>query len=120
MGDDDAVTELVRRVVRGESSYRELTSVGFEISLDPPALRGGSMPLGDLSLSDLATGLLHHWTLGTELRDWAIVMLMASDIQFVEAETPDEEALLDAVWSASANEPLSDDSIAVVLRLASA
>lgn len=44
----------------------------------------------------------------------------ATDIQFVEAETPDEEALLDSVWSASANEPLSDGSIAVALRLASA
>ncbi|MGE0308469.1 MAG: hypothetical protein AB7Q27_22235 [Acidimicrobiia bacterium] len=45
---------------------------------------------------------------------------MASDIQFVEAETPDEEALLDALWSASENEPLSESTIAVAHRVARA
>jgi hypothetical protein len=120
MGSSDKALEPVRRVVRGDASYRELSTVGFEVTLDPPALRGPSMEIAELPLRDLATGLLDHWTLGTDLHDWATVMLMASVIQFAEAESDDETALLSALWSASANEPLTEAAIAVARRVASA
>jgi hypothetical protein len=120
MHSSDETTELVRRVVRGEVSYRELSAVGFDLTIDPPTLRGPSLHIGELPLRDLAIGLLHHWTRGTDLHDWATVMLMASDIQFVEAESEDEAALLDALWAASANEPLTEAAIAVARRVASA
>jgi hypothetical protein len=72
----------------------------------------------ELPLADLAAGLLRQWALGTTLREWAAVVLMLSDVQFQEAESPDEDRLLDAVWSASAGEPVPDDALRLARQLA--
>jgi hypothetical protein len=90
-----------------------LTSEVGGLRLDAAVSEGMELPL-----ADLAAGLLRQWALGTTLREWAAVVLMLSDVQFQEAESPDEDRLLDAVWSASAGEPVPDDALRLARQLA--
>jgi hypothetical protein len=115
---DDA--DVLRAFVRGEVSTDALTRLGYNLTgevgwlrLDAPVSEGVELPL-----ADLAAGLLRQWALGTTLREWAAVVLMLSDVQFQEAESPDEDLLLDALWSGSAGEPVPDDALRLARRLA--
>jgi hypothetical protein len=111
---------VVRAVVRGERPIDDLAQVGVLVKntergrrIDVPAGFGVALPL-----QDLAVGLLASWARGTELRDWATVMLMLSDVEFAEMDSSDYEMLLEALWAASAGEELPEESIAVARRLA--
>jgi hypothetical protein len=111
---------VVRAVVRGERPIDDLAHVGVLIKqteqgrrIDVPAELGVALPL-----QDLAAGLLTSWARGTDLRDWATVMLMLSDVEFAEKDSSDYEILLEALWAASAGEELPEEWIVVARRLA--
>jgi hypothetical protein len=115
---DDA--DVLRAFVRGEVSTDAVTRLGYNVMgevgglcLDAPVREGVELPL-----ADLAAGLLRQWALGTTLRQWAAVVLMLPEVQFQEAEGPDEDQLLDALWSASAGEPVPDDALRLARQLA--
>jgi hypothetical protein len=114
---DDA--DVLRAFVRGEVSTDALARLGYNLTgqvgalrLDAPVSEGVELPL-----ADLAAGLLRQWALGTTLREWAAVVLMLSDVQFQEAESTDEDRLVDALWSASAGEPVPDDALRLARHL---
>ncbi|HEX5614868.1 MAG TPA: hypothetical protein VFZ83_06895 [Acidimicrobiia bacterium] len=116
-------TERVRRIVRGEVSCRDLSALGVSLTETEDGQQltySRRLILDALPLSDLAIGLHAHWRMGTELREWATAMLMLSDIQFVEAESSDEEALLEGLWAAAAGEAIDESTLALARRLASA
>jgi hypothetical protein len=115
---DDAY--VLRAFVRGELSTDALARLGYSLTgqvgalrLDAPVSEGVELPL-----AELAAGLLRQWVLGTTLREWAAVVLMLSDVQFQEAKSTDEDRLLDALWSASAGEPVPDDALRLARQLA--
>jgi hypothetical protein len=114
---DDA--DVLRASVRGGVSTDALARLGYNLTSEGGGLRLDT-PVSErveLQLADLAAGLLRQWALGTTLREWAAVVLMLSDVQFQEAESPDE-ARLDAVWSASAGELVPDDALRLARQLA--
>jgi hypothetical protein len=101
-------TDVLRAFVHGEVSTDALARLGYNLTGQVGALRLNA-PVAEgveLPLADLAAGLLRQSALGTTLREWAAVVLMLSDVQFQEAESTDEDRLLDALWSASAGEPV--------------
>ena len=44
-------------------------------------------------------------------------MLMVDAIQFVEADSPQEGQLLDAVWAAMTDQPIDDDALDLARQL---
>lgn len=93
-----------------------------EASSARPARATWSSPLTSppsASLSDLAHGLLVHWNRGATLQDWASIVLCLYVIQFVEAESPEEDRLLEALWQASTRGPIADHDLALARTLTS-
>ena len=113
---------LFRRVVRGEEAPEALEQLGVRIvrtngsvMVTPPE----DITLAPYPLSDLARGLLVNWAVGTELPAWATTMLMVDAITFVEADSPQEGRLLDAVWAAMTDQPIDDDALDLARQLVS-
>jgi hypothetical protein len=113
---------LIRRVVRGEEAPETLEQLGVRIvtsngsvRVTPPA----NITVAPYPLSDLARGLLVNWAVGTGLPTWATTMLMVDAIQFLEADSPHEAQLLDAVWAAMTDQPIDDDALDLARRLIS-
>jgi hypothetical protein len=52
------------------------------------------------------------------MQEWAAVVLAVDVIQFVERESPSEDRLLEALWSASAGGPITNDALAPADSLA--
>ena len=107
-------------VVRGERPIDELAHVGVLVA-DTEHGRRIEVPAGfvvALPLVDLAVGLIASWARGTQLREWAAVMLMLSNIEFSDMDSSDYEMLLEALWAASAGEEIPEESLAVAKRLA--
>jgi len=111
---------LIRRVLRGEEAPEVLERLGVRfgtrngsVTVTPPS----SLAIPPCPLSDLAHGLLTHWALGTGLAAWATTVLMIDAIQFVEADTPREGRLLDAVWAAMTGEPIDDEALDLAREL---
>jgi hypothetical protein len=114
---------LLRGLVRGDQDPLDVVqrlegiasgSAGsLCLQLDP------DFPTVELPLSDLAHGLLVHWSRGSTLQQWASAVLCLSDIQFVEAESPDKDRLLEALWDASAGQPIADHDVALARALTS-
>jgi hypothetical protein len=111
---------VLRAFVRGEVSTDALAPLGYNLTGEVGArcLDSSVTTSVELPLADLAAGLLRQWAMGTTVREWASVVLMLSNVQFLEAESHDEERLLDALWSASAGEPVSDDVLTLARQLA--
>jgi hypothetical protein len=118
---DAATIRVLRRLVRGEEDPRaavEALGIKFHDSSGAMALEvPADVDVVELPLSDLARGLLAHWTRGTSLREWASLVLMLDIIQFFEAESPEEDRLVKALWAASAGEDLDEGSLAVARAL---
>lgn len=113
---------LIRRVVRGEEAPEALEQVGVRIETRNGSIKVTSpidMSIAPYPLSDLARGLLVNWAVGTDLPRWATTVLMVDAIQFVEADSPQEGRLLDAVWAAMTDQPIDDDALDLARRLTS-
>jgi hypothetical protein len=112
-----AADASLRQLVRGEDEpLKVVQQLGGSLSGQPGLLRvdlPADVPVVELPRSDLAHGLLRHWSRGTSLQEWATVVLAVDVIQFVERESPSEDRLLEALWSASAGEPIADDALAL-------
>lgn len=111
------VSEALRRFVRGDAGLQALYAIGVAIGADGAAVSVPALDAEELPLSDLAHGLLQRLTAGIDLRTWARVVLALSDVQFIEAETADEETLLDGVWTAAAGEPIPEAALLIACRL---
>lgn len=114
--------ELLRGVLRGELDVERLAEVGIEIEEHPGGLRVSTalQHADEFALADLAAGLLSHWARVSSLRRWASVVLMVDAFQFEEAESEEEQVLLDALWSASAGEQVDDAALNLARALSSA
>jgi hypothetical protein len=114
---DDA--DVLRAFVRGEVPTDALARLGYNLTGEVGALqtlrlsRAWSCRWRILLPDCFAIGAL-----GTTPGEWAAVVLMLADVQFQEAESPDEDRLLDALWSASVGEPVPDDAVRLAHQLA--
>jgi hypothetical protein len=111
--------EVARAVVRGDRPVDALADVGIGIE-NTAAGRRVTTPAGflvQLPLADLAFGLLASWARSTELRDWASVIMMVSDIEFADIETDDGVTLLDALGAAAAEEEVPEQALDVARKL---
>lgn len=111
--------EVARAVVRGDRPVEALANLGIEIE-NTGAGRRVTTPAGfliHLPLADLAFGLLASWARGTELRDWASIIMMASDIEFDDIETDYGVTLLDALGAAAAGEEVPEEALDVARKL---
>lgn len=110
---------LLRGVLRGEVDIERLTHIGVEIEADGGGLRISTavQHADEFTLADLATELVTHWARGTSVRRWASVILMVDAFQFEEAESEEEQILLDALWTASAGEPIDDAALNLAREL---
>lgn len=112
--------EIVRAVVRAEQPVDTLADVGVLVD-NVDGVRRIEVPAGFavmLPLVDLAVGFVASWATGTELREWATVMLMLSDVEFTDSGSSDYDQLLEGLWAASAGEEVPEESLGVARRLA--
>jgi hypothetical protein len=116
------VAETALAVARGDAPWDALQSLGVEIIVDPERIEmrfPHALPDAKASVRDLALGFIRHWTLGSDLREWATVILGADFIDFVDLDDhPHHDVLVEALWSASAGESVPRESIAVIRRVA--
>jgi hypothetical protein len=111
--------ETIQQFVLGLADVTALEPLGIEVAFE----RGG-MTMRDRStqevrpsIAELATGYVASWAQGSEvLQRWAQVILglTAVDLSALE-DAPEGEALLEAIWDASAGTPKGID---VATRLA--
>src|SRR3954447_2663485 len=104
----------IRAFVRGDEAPDVLEPFGIALEGSPgqwKLLEPGGSPSAEVSFADLAVGLARHWALGTRLAEWAATVLMSGAIDLPEAESPDENRLLQLLWSASAGEVLTDGDV---------
>jgi hypothetical protein len=113
----EAPEELVRRVVRGERPWADLRSLGMK--LRPEEGYAADVPPLDIKvgIQDLARGFVAHLQAPHTLREWAFVM-EALPTEFEAEQHPSGEAVMDALWSASFGEPLSDVQVELLMNLA--
>ncbi len=113
----EAPEELVRRVVRGERPWTDLRSLGMQ--LRPDEGYAADVPPLDakVNLQDLARGFIVHLQAPHTLREWAFVM-EALPTDFEADQHPSGEAVMDALWSASFGEPLSNVQVELLKTLA--
>jgi hypothetical protein len=111
---------VVKLFARGQLPWKDLRSLGIDIHFmdDGCDVDGKGAVVETPSIGDVATGLLRHVRASERnLREWAAVMLAASqviDLSELE-ESEDGEALLDALWKASAGQEI-EESILTVAR----
>jgi hypothetical protein len=120
---EDTAQALLRGLVRGdEDPFDVVRRLGGIVSGSAGSLRlqlDPDFPTVELPLSDLAHGLLVHCSRGSTLQQWASVALCLNAIQFVEAESPEEDRLLEALWDASAGQPIADHDLSLARTLTS-
>jgi hypothetical protein len=112
------VEEAIRQVARGERPWSDLRAFGMV--LQPEDGRADHLPPTDARITahDLASGFVACWDDATALREWAFVMqAVIADFEPVEAH-PEGETLLNALWSASFGDPLSDAERELIRALA--
>ncbi len=109
------VERAIRQVVRGERPWMDLCAMGMQVQLDQGVCRfDDSGPVeARVDIHDLARGFLTHMHDSRRLREWAFVMEGLPVDLDVEGH-PAGEKVLDALWSASFGEPLTDDQIRVL------
>jgi hypothetical protein len=113
----EAPEELVRLVIRGERPWDDLRRLG--IKLNPQAGYAADVPPLDVhvDLHDLARGFVAYLDAPDALREWAFVV-EALPLDFEAERHPGGESVMDALWSASFGEPLSDAQIELLKNLA--
>ena len=117
----DTAEKTILRVVRGERPWTDLRSLGMT---GGPEVGRWQFPASfpadtRVAVGDLARGLLTHLHDGSRLKEWGTIM-EALPYELVDAEShPEGQTVLNALWSASFGDPLSDKEIGVVTRIAS-
>jgi hypothetical protein len=119
---DDRFVAQVLAFVRGEADTPDLEGSGLQITVGATSTvvhEPDGLPVVTPSAVDIARGLLSHHDRDTA-RDWAKVMLTLNLIDFIELEHAGDagEGLLDALWSASAEEPIAPATLVAVRELA--
>lgn len=105
----------IHQFVRGAVDVAALEPLGIAV-----AFEGGGMTLRDNSqpdlvvrpsVADVASGYVASWARGTDaLQRWAQVMLGLTPVDLSALEdSPDGDALLEAIWDASAGAPSGID-----------
>jgi hypothetical protein len=111
--------QIIREVVRGERPWTDLRPLGM--AARPAEGRGGFSPTfpGDtwIDVFDIARGLRASLGDPRRLREWAFVVEALPGEFAVEAH-PASETVMDAVWSASFGEPLTEDQLRLIETLA--
>jgi hypothetical protein len=108
--------------IRGERPWRDLEPLGLRIAFsDDRCEIQGSTSVVTPTIKDLARGLLNHISDPVHLRQWAAVVLAGSefiDLKQIERD-PQGELIIDALWEASAGDPVPEAAVATATRLAS-
>lgn len=119
---EDAVTKLLLDVVRGDEEWPKLVTIGITIRMDPSRCEIDELPgIADAvpKSSEVATGFVRNWALGSELHDWARVVLRVNAIDLRELEEDNRgQVLLDALWTAAEEGSISDEVIESIRQLA--
>ncbi len=115
----EADQEVVRQVVRGERPWTDLRTIGIEVQLDGSRCTFQNPRDVEVSadIHDVARGFLAHRHDAHKLREWAFV-LESSDVELRLEDHPAGETLLNALWSASFGEPISEDVFKTLEQLA--
>lgn len=102
--------EVVRQVIRGERPWTDLRTIGIDVQLvgNRCTFENPRNIEVKADIHDLAKGFLAHLHDARQLREWAFVV-EASDVELCVEEHPAGETVLNALWSASFGEPLSED-----------
>jgi hypothetical protein len=108
---DDRFVAQVLAFVRGETDTPDIEGSGLRITVAATSTvvhEPAGLPVVTPWAADIARGLLSHHDRDTA-RDWAKVMLTLQLIDFIELERAGDagELLLNALWSASAEEPIA-------------
>lgn len=108
--------QVVLDFVQGRRSWRDLEFVGVTVSFmdDGCDCDGQGTIVVAPSAPDIALGLLQKMREpAPALQRWASVVLAASAVIDLKhlGEVPDGELLLEAVWEASAGQPIDDASV---------
>ena len=114
----ESAVATIRQVVRGDRPWTDLRALGMEAG--PPESRCHFLPSFPtetrVSVHDVARGFLTHLTDAAKLREWAFVMEALPADLGVESH-PAGETVLNALWSASFGERLSEEQVAVLEAL---
>jgi hypothetical protein len=100
--------------IRGDADADALDDPRIEMIISDDGVRMGEapgVPTVVPSQEDVASGLLANYARGTTLKQWASVVLAANFIDLVELEVGDNELLLEALWAASADEEIPEESL---------
>jgi hypothetical protein len=118
---DDRFAAQVLAFVRGEADTPDVEGSGLRITVGTAGTRveePAGLPDVTPAMADVAQGLVTHHDRGTS-RDWAKVVLTLMLIDLAALETTDDgERLLDALWSASAEEPIAPAALDAARDLA--
>ena len=108
-------TEIVHRFVLGLVDVTALEPLGIEVAFEHDGMTMRDSSTRDLvlrpSVADVAAGYVTSWARGTDVpQRWAQVILGlgALDLSVLE-DAPEGDALLEAVWDASAGTPSGID-----------
>ncbi len=114
--------QLLRAIVRGEGSWRELTRFGIEPGLDqsPATWRNPkSNPMVQVNPQDVAAGLLTHLSSPPALRAWAQAIEMRGCFDLTPLESGrDGGAPLTAIWLAPFGQAIDDETLRSVRTIA--
>lgn len=113
---------LLLAIARGEADWRALERLGVKPGLDqsPPTWwEPDSLPVVTVTAQDLATGLLAHLSSARARQEWAQAIEFCGSFDLAPlAGDPGGDLVLDALWSASFGEPISDEPLAAIREIA--
>jgi hypothetical protein len=123
MANSTAPQHILRDFVRGLRTWQdlELTGVTVAFTEDGCVCKGKGLAVVMASAEDVAEGMQRMRTASeTAFRRWASALLAASAVvDLADLETHAYgETLLNALWDASAGEPLTPETVAIVQSLA--
>jgi hypothetical protein len=112
--------ETLRQIVRGERPLGDLKLLGIHWQLE-----GNSCHVDNprhitisVDIHDLARGLLYYLSQRNALREWALFIYAADDLDLDVEKHPQGEVVLDALWDASFSNPVDATVIETLKKLA--
>lgn len=115
------MSDRIRAAVRGEEDWSVLTEMGAVtdhtsagLSLEEPA----GLPVYSATPQDVATGFISTWARGTDLKQWATVLLATGTVQLDLVEDhPLADEILEAVWDATGGSEPADPQLSLMRGL---